>query len=163
MSGWRQKSKLPNADRTDIKADELALEKYIRRLSEVGEELGKIGRILERSADRVNPNLAEEQLTHQILDELNSIRIPGFCAYKLAEEGLILLNLISVKIILLRQAYEKAGNRPQIEKMRRLREHIETLHEPLMHTTLQEMRPYSTMDPKKIMESIATGARHQGT
>ena len=156
MSWWWQESK-------SWSPDELALGKYIRRLSEVQEELSEIGKILQASADRVNPNQPQEQLLSQITNELNRVRIPGFCAYKLAEEGLALLRLISVKIMLLRQAYENEGNHAEVERMDQLGEQIENSHEPLMLRTLEEMKPYSTMDAKKIIGSIPLRARNQRT
>jgi len=86
----------------------------------VQEELSEMGKSLQASADRVNPNQPQEQLLSQIRNETNKVRIPGFCAYKLAEEDLALLQLMSVKIILLRQAYENEGDRAEIERIDQL-------------------------------------------
>lgn len=140
---------------SNLNVEEAALEKYVRRLSEVQDELSEIGTIFESSIASLDINASQHQLLEQITLAVNKIRIPGFCAYKLAEEGLVLLNLIAVGSLSLRKVYEQSGNSSQLKKLSHLQDLIDTTIEPLMRQTLEEMTPYSTMDGRKIIESIA--------
>ena len=137
----------------DYISDEPALDSCINRLIEVQEELGRLETIFGASSTQMEENVSEQEIERLIVKEVNRMRIPGFCAHKLAEEGIALLNLIAVRMILLRQIYEQSGNSAQVQKLTEMQKSIEEI-EPLMHQTLEAMEKYKALDARKIIESI---------
>jgi hypothetical protein len=131
--------------------DESALDRCIKRLIEVQEELGTVGIIFEDSAARMKKGWPEQEIEKRIVEEANRIRIPGFCAYHLAEEGMALLNLIALRVTLLRKGYT---NSKRLQKLTEMQKYVEEV-EPFMRQTLKSMEAYSTLDAHKIVESIA--------
>jgi hypothetical protein len=138
----------------DYVLDDSALDRYFKRLIEVQEELGMLGKIFEESARRMKKGWPEKEIEKRIVEEVNRMRIPGFCAYHLAEEGMALLNLIAVKITLLRKKYEQSANSTRLEGLTKMQKRAEEA-EFLMRQTLEAMEPYSTLDAQKIFESTA--------
>lgn len=136
---------------------EESLDNEARRLTEILNELGRIGKILEESATRVDPEAPEEELLKVITLEINRTRVPGFCAYNLAEEALSLLKLLSVRIALLERNKEKSRDAKLQRKLDNLKEIINET-EPKVRQTIEQMKPWSGMEGKKIAEAIAARA-----
>lgn len=85
---------------TALKPDRKVLEQYTRRLQEVLEEAEEVGKHFDLAAMKAHFQVcsSDEDLRARIAPWVNEIRVPGFCAYALAEEGLTLLNLIAVRV-----------------------------------------------------------------
>ena len=143
----------PTEANKKISANEAILEKYVQRLSEVLQELGEIGKMFEESAAQINPRESETELMRQITNEVNQNRISGFCAYKLAEEGMALLSLIAIKAFSLKDMYEQSDDLTRQKKLTHLQNYVNEV-EPIIRQTLNDMAPYNTLDSKKIVESM---------
>ncbi|MFX0202192.1 MAG: hypothetical protein ACFFCW_39270 [Candidatus Hodarchaeota archaeon] len=135
----------------DYVLDESALDRCIKRLIEVQRELGRLGIIFEQSAARMEKGWPEQEIEKRIVEEANRIRIPGFCAYHLADEGMALLNLIALRITLLRKG---CANSKRLQKLTEMQEYAEEV-EPFMRQTLKAMEPYNTLDARETIESLA--------
>ena len=96
---------------------EALLEKELRRLLEILGDLGPIGMELEKTAGNVDSKTSEKVSWQQLADQINVIRIPGYCAYQLTQEALILLYLIAVKIHSLRLIYKEEGDSRKWKKL----------------------------------------------
>ncbi|MCX5834890.1 MAG: hypothetical protein NTV99_10365, partial [Deltaproteobacteria bacterium] len=64
-------------------ADESKLDRCVRRLGEIMEELGEVGLFLEKSsaamAEHGRKIKSEEELLEKLKDEIRETKIPGFC------------------------------------------------------------------------------------
>ncbi len=136
---------------------EKSLDNEARRLSEILDEIGLIGKILEDSAIRVDPKAPQEELLKSITIEIKRTRVPGFCAYNLAEEAFSLLKLLSARIALLERDKGKSRDANLQRKLDSLKEII-NYAEPNVRETVEQMMPWSSMDGKKIAEAIAARA-----
>lgn len=172
MAGWwkrvKEKARTEMTSSSDYKSDESALDRYARRLSEVEEELAELGKFLEEldesANERFDPSASEQETYTQVTEKVYNLRIPAFCAIKLAEEGLALLNLIAVRIASLRSIYEQSTSSPKLQKLADLKNHVDEV-EPILRKTLDDLAPYSTLDARKIIESVCqriTTARKPG-
>lgn len=133
-----------------------SLDKEARRLSEILDEMGLIGKIFEDSAVRVDPKAPKEELLKSITLEINRTRVPGFCAYNLAEEALSILKLLSVRIAYLeREGASRDAN--LMKKLDKLKEIINDA-EPKVRQTIEEMASWKNLDGKEIAEAIAERA-----
>lgn len=133
---------------------EKSLYNEARRLSEILTEMGLIGKIFEDSANRIDPKAPQEELLKSIALE---IRVPGFCAFNLAEEALSLIKLLSVRIAMIESGEGKSRDANLQRKLDNIKEIINEA-EPNVHQTLEQMTPWSSMDGKKIAEAIAERA-----
>lgn len=133
---------------------EVLLEKEFRRLLEILGDLGHIGTELEKTGEMVNLKASEEVLGQHLVDHINVIRIPGYCAYQLTQEAIILLYLLAVKIHSLRLMYKEEGG--DFKKLKKLDEYEVAVNqaEPEIRRAMESLKPYSTLKSKKIVESI---------
>lgn len=132
---------------------EVLLEKEFRRLLEILEDLGHIGTELEKTGEIVNLKASEEVLGQQLVDHINVIRIPGYCAYQLTQEAIILLYLLAVKVQSLRPIYKKAGDSKNLKKLDEYEVAVNQA-EPEIRRLIENLKPYSTLESKNIVESI---------
>ncbi len=131
---------------------EKSLDSEAQRLTEILDELGEIGAILDASVARIRPDQTEEDLMQQIVKEINVTRIPGFVAYNLSQEGISLLSLLSVRAAWL----EKEGiNSPQVK--RKIEAIKKTIYdtEPLLREAIDVFEPWKNLDGEEIAEGIA--------
>lgn len=141
----------------EIRLMEAALKKYHRRLSEVLEELGEAGKVFQETSARINLGAPESELVSRITNDVNKIvRIAGYCAYKLAEEGMALLSLIAIKSSLLKSICEQSGSSVSFH----VQDYINKINdlEPMIRQTLDDMAPFSTLESRKIIESVCQRA-----
>ena len=138
----------------------MLLEKEFRRLLEILGDLGHIGTEFEKTPKMVkeisNLKAPEDVKSQQLVDYINFVRIPGYCAYQLTQEAMILLDLIAVKIQSLRLIYEKEGDPKKIGKLDQY-ENAVNQAEPEIRRAMDSLKHHGTLDGKKIVESIISG------
>jgi hypothetical protein len=141
-------------------ADESKLDRCVRRLGEIMEELGEVGLFLEKSsaamAEQGRKVKSEEELLEKLKNEIRETKIPGFCGVKLLLEASTLIDIIGVRISYLRGLGEGVNTKKidSIEKF--IREKLQ----PILTVSFKEMAHFGTMDEKKILETIL--ARESG-
>jgi hypothetical protein len=115
------------------------LERYLQRLSEIQEELGEIGEDLQASTggegEETNPSGGMPQ-----------VRIAGFRAYHLAQEGMALLNLVAVSLAMVRATADESDSQEQIQKLDTVNHYLDEL-EPILKRILKDMEPYRSLEP----------------
>jgi hypothetical protein len=135
----------------------LNLDKHFHRLLEIEEALGEIGAIFNRESAKTSPQNSSDALRY-IADSVNKLRIPGFFAYHLAQEGLSLLHVVAASC-----ATGKQSGGGSTEKLDRVLKHIDEV-EPVLRKALYDMEPYKSMDAKEAIEVIAARiAKEKGT
>jgi len=118
--------------------DYIKIENCIRRIMEISDELEAIGKIFENSHTFVNGSTLET-----LSNSINELKIPGFCAFHLAQEGISLLNLTGV-IIATNRASEKYN-----DEMKLL-----GVLEPLFLKPIGDMKIYKNLKTEEIFEGI---------
>lgn len=124
--------------------NEAAISRYMKRLSEIHEEISGIGYLFEESSRQTDIEETNESIEEAVA-LVNKLRVPGYCAYKLAEEGLILVHLLSIKIALLKSADNKSD-----AKLDKVIEHLD-VSELGFKQILGEMAPYKSMRGEDIL------------
>jgi hypothetical protein len=137
---------------------EKSFENEARRLTEILDELGQIGKILEEFTTRLNPEAEREELLKQIALYMNRMKVPGFCGYTLAQEAFLLMQLLSVRITLLSRDQEKSQDAELATKLETARKTIDEA-EPFLRQTIEEMEPWGEMNQERIIEAIIQRAR----
>jgi superfamily II RNA helicase len=137
-------------------ADEEKLDRCVRRLSEIMEELGEVGLCLEKSsaamAEYGKKVKSEEELLEKLRDEIRETKIPGFCGVKLLQEATALIDIIGVRISYLRGL----GEGINVRKIDAIEKFIREKLQPILTVSFKEMAHFGTMDEKKILETILT-------
>ncbi len=136
---------------------ETSLDNEARRLAEVLSELAEIGQVMNDVVAAAQPEGSREQLLRYLAEKIDKTRIPGFCAYNLAEEALSLVRLLSVRISLLEGDNEKSRDPGLQEKLASLREAVQRA-EPQVRQSIVQMEPWKSMDGQKIAEAMAARA-----
>lgn len=135
-------------------ADEEKLDRCVRRLSEIMEELGEVGLFLEKSsaamADYGKKVKSEEELLDKLRDEIRETKVPGFCGVKLLQEATALIDIIGIRISYLRSL---AGG-VNTKKIDAIEKFIREKLQPILTVSFKEMAHFGTMDEKKILETI---------
>ncbi len=135
-------------------ADEIKLDRCVRRLSEIMEELGEVGLFLDKSSAAMSEYgkkvKSEEELLERLRDEIRETRIPGFCGVKLLQEATALIDIIGVRISYLRGL----GKGVNVKKIDSIERFIREKLQPILTVSFKEMAPFGTMDEKKILETI---------
>ena len=141
-------------------ADESKLDRCVRRLSEIMEELGEVGVFLEKSsaamAEYGRKSRSNEELLEKLKNEIRETKIPGFCGVKLLQEASALIDMIGVRISYLRGLGEGVNTK----KIDTIEKFIREKLQPILTVSFKEMAHFGTMDEKKILETIL--ARESG-
>jgi hypothetical protein len=116
--------------------DEYSLDVQVKRVSEILEELGELR------------GLREEVEGDQ--------RIPGYCAYKLAEEAAALTGLIAFRVDFMRKEYERSGDSRPLERAKEARDFLDQEAEPTIREFLGWTKPYSSLEASELLESVET-------
>ena len=144
----------------DCMADESKLDRCVRRLSEIMEELGEVGLFLEKSsaamAEYGRKVKSEKELLEELKNEIRKTKIPGFCGVKLLQEASALIDMIGVRISYLRGLGEGVNTK----KIDTIEKFIREKLQPILTVSFKEMAHFGTMDEKKILETIL--ARESG-
>ena len=134
-------------------ADESKLDRCVRRLSEIMEELADVGLFLEKSAGK---NLkgrgvkSHEEFLEMLGREIGTIKGPGYCGFKLLQEAGALIDIIGVRVQYLRGL----GDRANVRKLDAIETFINEKLQPILSVSLDEMSHYSTLDEKRILEAL---------
>ncbi|TXT25954.1 MAG: hypothetical protein FD131_4413 [Rhodocyclaceae bacterium] len=138
-----------------MKLNRTTLAQYARRLKEVLEEAGEFGRFFGLAKERANFQLctSEEDLRVRIARWVNEVRVPGFCAHALAEEGFILLKLITARVIEARESKTIALSEYDVRFLEQL-ERLVNESEGALRQAKEEMAIYSSLDGREIAERI---------
>lgn len=139
---WPESAARPNNHNLPSYA---SLDSHIQRFLEIQEALGEIGTIFESVGDEM---AWETNPSEQICQSFNKLRIPGFFAYHLAQEGISLLNVIAASVALVKKDIEAS------EKLKAVLSTIEE-SEPILRQTVYDMEPYKSMDAKEAIQLIA--------
>ncbi len=135
-------------------ANEERVDRCVRRLSEIMEELGEVGLFLEKSgaamADYGKRVKSEEELLEKLKAEIQETKIPGFCGVKLLQEAAALIDIIGIRISYLRGLGEGVNTR----KIDAIEKFIREKLQPILTVSFKEMAHFGTMDEKKILETI---------
>jgi len=130
-----------------------AIERYVGRLSEIHYELEEIGSVFTNSANHIKLDDSQDPL-EQTASSMNNLRVPGYCAYKLAEEGLILIHLLSVRMGTLENSEELSEAESQYaSKLDGIVEYIDEAEEKF-NLTLESMTPYKTGKTEDVITGI---------
>ncbi len=150
----------PSAPDYNPATDEPSLDRCVRRLREIAEELGPIGRFLEQSGERVAPG---PDFANRFAAAAERLRIPGFCGYKLVVESWTLMELIAVRVIALRKVYGEYGETGNARKMRKPDEIQAAMQEieSALRKTLASMEVYGSLDGNEQVEAMLK--RHPGS
>ena len=152
MSLWNRKKPTPPETSYNPATDEDSLDRCVRRLNEILDELGPVGQFLEAVGD-LRTSAGSPDFEKRLAAELERVRIPGFCGNKLVAESLILMELIAVRVVAMRKLYANSGN---TEKLRKL-DQIQTLTEavePGLREAARNMEEYSSLDGKTQLEAL---------
>lgn len=150
---WWNRSKQPATSSTsnfNPATDEASLDRCVRRLKEILEEVGPIGQFLEKASERVAPGPDFES---RFAAAVNRVRIPGFCGYKLVVEAWTLMELIAVRVITLRDLHAETGNTDKIRKLDGIQAIMEEI-EPDLRKSLAHMEIYSSLKGDDQVEAI---------
>lgn len=135
-------------------ANEERIDRCVRRLSEIMEELGEVGLFLEKSgaamAEYGKKATSEEELLEKLKAEIRQTKIPGFCGVKLLQEATALIDIIGIRISYLRGLGEGVNTR----KIDAIEKFIREKLQPILTVSFKEMAHFGTMDEKKILETI---------
>lgn len=156
---WWNRSKQPSTPASANPAtDETSLDRCVRRLQEILDELGPIGQFLEAAGERMTPG---PDLENRLAGEVERLRVPGFCAYKLTLEAWTLMELIAVRVIALRKLCAQTGRKDKPGKLDAIQAVTEQV-EPMLRETLAQMEVYSSLDGKAQLEAMAKRLQKQG-
>lgn len=138
-----------------MKLNRTTLAQYARRLKEVLEEAGELGRFFDLEKERANFQLctSEEDLRARIARWVNEVRVPGFCAYALAEEGFILLKLITARVIEARESKTITLSADDVRYLEQM-EQLVNESEVALRQAREEMAIYSSLDGRKIAQAV---------
>ena len=141
--------------RKSMKLNRTTLTQYARRLQEVLEEAGELGRCFDLATERANFQLytSEEDLRARIAGWVNEVRVPGFCAHALAEEGFILLKLITVKVLEARESKTVTLSVDDVKYLKYL-EKLVNESEVALRQAKEEMAIYSSLDGREIAQAV---------
>lgn len=154
-SSWdKVKGKDSEAEKStrQIKAEEESLARCARRLHEILEEEGEIGKLFDEEAKQVNLSLSGDEALKACLDSMSRLRVPGFYAYRYAEEGIILIKLIAAKAAYLKMTYEKLGITSESLRLDKILNFVDE-QQDIFTSTLEQMSHYEPLDATKVLEA----------
>jgi len=135
-------------------ADEESLNRCVRRLHDIAEESGRIGAFLDQTP-RLDPS---SRFDERLESAVERNRIPGFCGHRLLLESGILVELVAVRVAVLRIEYEKQGNRVKLAKLERIEAFCEGLG-PILQAAADTMSVFSSLDAVEQLKAIVARGR----
>jgi hypothetical protein len=125
------------------------LARCVRRLKDIVEELGTIGNFLEQTPKLV----AGPEFEARLAEIVERNRLPGFCGHRLLQECRGLIELIAVRVAVLRQRYEKQSSDEDLRRLQSVELFCEGLA-PLLDRSEQELSVFSSLDPVDQLRAI---------
>lgn len=136
----------------DHLTDTLSLEAQANRLSSILEELGELKGLLEDTEKPgSSPGTGEDGETHPLEAD---VKIPGFCARKLAEEAQALLELLAFRLELMQKERELSGDSELPEKGNEVRGFLEQEAKPKVREYRDWTKPYSDLDAAGLLSPL---------
>lgn len=120
----------PASPVVDWLIDEATLDAQVRRASEILEELGEMKALfedIEANEPPGGPPAGETEPSHPFEGDS---RIPSYCAGRLLEEALALLDLISFRVEFIQKDPELCGSSGMLERAKEVRAFLEQEAEP---------------------------------
>jgi len=138
--------------------DESDTDKIYSRCVEIATQLERFGGLFNQFASHLSSQMNQrkndmEFVEKTIIPVMNNIRVSGVCAYKLAQEGLLLLEILTIMVMTLKREYQKVGIKQNIDKLDMLIKFIDITEEFLIKA-LNSTEIYKTGDAKVIVEEI---------
>jgi hypothetical protein len=140
----------PASPIVDYLIDEFSLDAQVKRISEILEELEELKGLLD--------DLEGAGPAHPL--EVDP-RIPGFCAYKLTEEAVALLGLISLRVEFIRKEQELSGRSVLLERANAVQGFLEQEAGPKIREYRDFAKEYGNLDVSRLVESIGTQDQEQ--
>ena len=129
-----------------------AIDRHMRRLLEIQDELGEMAPIftdISGQTDRSSFDL--EDYESDYVSRVNKLRVPGFYAYRLAEEGLIIIQLLAVRKTLINENDNKSEREKQyLARLDGIEEFVNKAEE-ILKLTLDDMKPYRTLRGEDVV------------
>ena len=150
MAWWHRKKPTPRITTYNPATDAVSLDRCVRRFNEILEELELVGQFLETIG---NLKASSPDFEKRMVAELNRVRIPGFCGYKLVMEAWTLMELISVRVVAMRKLYTDSENSEELRKLDRIQVLTEAV-EPGLRESVRDMEVYSSLDGETQLEAI---------
>ena len=138
---------------TDLLVDESSLDAQVRRLSVTLEELEELKGVLGDSS------AAAEEPASPLEAEP---RIPGFCAWKLAEEAVALQGLIAARVDFIRKEQELSGSSFLLERADEVQAFLEQEAGPKIRECHDWAERYSDVGVSRRLESMGKEAKGGG-
>ena len=128
------------------------LDNYARRLLDVQEELGQIGKEFDDSADRIRKIAEDPHRSSVISTELKRQGITGFRAFHLDSEGIAILNLLNLVVSFL-ELEGSASPGIDANKLEKMKGYILRV-EPVFMETLNKMDPYKAINTTDALKDL---------
>lgn len=144
----------PASPIVDYLVDESTLDAQVRRLSEILEELEELKGLLEDTGHDSQPQESSAAMTEPAHPLEAEPKIPGFCAWKLAEEASAVLGLISLKVDFIRKEQELSGSSFLLERVNEVQEFLEQEAQPKVRAYRDWAEQYSEVDASQLLNSI---------
>lgn len=154
MAWWNRSKRpaTPSVSDFNPATDEASLDRCVRRLHEILEEVGPLGQFLEEASKRADLNPGPD-FESRFATAVERTRIPGFCGYKLVVESWTLMELIAVRVITLRNLHAETGNADKIRKLDGIQAAMEEI-EPILRKALAHMEIYSSLKGNDQVEVV---------
>jgi len=119
-----------------------AIDRHMRRLLEIQDELGEMAPIFTDVSGQIDESSFDLE---DYVSTVNKLRVPGFYAYQLAEEGLLIIQLLAVRKTLISENDNKSEREEQyLVKLDGIEEYVNKTEE-ILNLTLNDMKPYRTL------------------
>ena len=138
---------------SSVEMDRESLERAFRRLGEIADEIAASGRVFETVGAQRQRWRTEASARDALSASVNRLLVPGFAAHTLAQEGMALLRLMSVRLSALRSAYEASDERRGLTWLAKIESSVKE-SEPLLRGTLAETAPYSSLSAERVLASL---------
>jgi hypothetical protein len=115
MSWWNRTKLSPQTTTYNPATDEVSLDRCVRRLNEILEEMGPVGSFLETGGELMVASGPD--MEKRLAVNLERMRIPGYCSHKLVAEAWTLMELITVRVFAIRKLYAYSGNTKKLRKL----------------------------------------------
>ena len=140
----------PASPIVDYLIDEFSLDAQVKRVSGILEELEELKGLLD--------DLEGDGPAHPL--EVDP-RIPGFCAYKLTEEAVALLGLISLRVEFIRKEQELSGRSVLLERANEVQGFLEQEAGPKIREYSDFAKEYGDLDVSRLVQSVGSQDQEQ--
>ena len=137
-------------------ADEESLDRCIQRLQDIAEESGRIGVFLEQT----QPLEPGPNFDRQLESRVERNRVPGFCGHRLLLESQILVELVAVRVAVLRKVYEERNNESKLARLDKIEAFCDGL-EPILSAAMDTMSVFNSLNSVDQLNAIIARGRRK--